>query len=152
MPRARFRLLPRPDLASSTGQLAPDVRQPGQQHLDGRLLDLQRHPRLDECVPPLSHSQLTQTPSADPLLRADNATIGTILSYIFYWLAAIVCLVYMKWTEGRTTFFGYKSEAWYRRAARCEGGNSPSPDLREKKEKDGVETPMEEDRQFASHV
>ncbi|GAA6051076.1 hypothetical protein NBRC10513_000944 [Rhodotorula toruloides] len=81
----------------------------------------------------------------------NNATIGTILSYIFYWLAAIVCLVYMKWTEGRTTFFGFKSEAWYRRAARrgAEESRRNSPDIREKKE---IETPTEEDRQFASHV
>lgn len=33
----------------------------------------------------------------------NNATVGTILSYVFYWLAVIAALVYMKWQEGRLT-------------------------------------------------
>lgn len=37
--------------------------------------------------------------------------VGTILSYVFYWIAVIVVLVYMKWSEGRTTIFGYESRA-----------------------------------------
>ncbi|BGP23526.1 high-affinity iron permease [Rhodotorula toruloides] len=82
----------------------------------------------------------------------NNATIGTILSYVFYWFAAIACLVYMKWSEGRTTIFGLKSAAWNRRAARreVEETRRDSPDVKEKK--DSVETPVEEDRRFASHV
>ncbi|KAM0788269.1 hypothetical protein ACM66B_001418 [Microbotryomycetes sp. NB124-2] len=48
----------------------------------------------------------------------NNATIGTILSYVFYWLAVIVALVYMKWSEGRTSVFGFHSAAGKRRLAR----------------------------------
>merc|ERR1711939_979034 len=33
----------------------------------------------------------------------NNATVGTILSYVFYWLSIIAALVYMKWQEGRLT-------------------------------------------------
>jgi high-affinity iron transporter len=32
----------------------------------------------------------------------NNASIGTILSYVFYWLAVIAALVYLKWKEVRT--------------------------------------------------
>jgi high-affinity iron transporter len=45
----------------------------------------------------------------------NNATIGTILGYVFYWLTVTVALVYMKWKEGRTSLFGYKSAAGRRR-------------------------------------
>ncbi|KAF8325868.1 iron permease FTR1/Fip1/EfeU [Cantharellus anzutake] len=49
----------------------------------------------------------------------NNATLGTILCYCFYWIAVIAILTYMKWSEGRTTILGLKSKAWYeRRAAR----------------------------------
>lgn len=48
----------------------------------------------------------------------NNATVGTILAYVFYWLAVTVALVYMKWSEGRTSFFGIKSAAGKRREAR----------------------------------
>ncbi|KEI40132.1 uncharacterized protein L969DRAFT_16804 [Mixia osmundae IAM 14324] len=50
----------------------------------------------------------------------NSATVGTILSYVFYWIAVTVVLVYMKWSEGRTHFFGLKSAAWHRRQARRE--------------------------------
>lgn len=49
---------------------------------------------------------------------SNNASYGTILSYVFYWLAVAVCLVYMKWAEGRTSFFGIESAAAHRRHAR----------------------------------
>ena len=39
----------------------------------------------------------------------NSATIGSVLSYIFYWLTAIVLLVFMKWREGRMAFFGRRS-------------------------------------------
>jgi len=39
----------------------------------------------------------------------NNATYGSVLSYVFYWLAVIAALVYMKFKEGRTTFFGKES-------------------------------------------
>lgn len=57
----------------------------------------------------------------------------------------------MKWSEGRTTLFGLKSAAWHRRAERrnrlAEAEHSPSLE-----KKESVETPVDEDRQFASHV
>lgn len=31
----------------------------------------------------------------------NSATIGTVLGYVFYWLAAIVCLIIMKYIEVR---------------------------------------------------
>ncbi|KAK4700501.1 high-affinity iron transporter, partial [Phenoliferia sp. Uapishka_3] len=50
----------------------------------------------------------------------NNASIGTILSYVAYWVFVIFCLVYMKWSEGRTKVFGYESAAAKRRTARQE--------------------------------
>ncbi|KXS12723.1 iron permease FTR1 [Gonapodya prolifera JEL478] len=44
-----------------------------------------------------------------------NATIGSILSYILYWLSVVFALVYMKWSEGRFVLFGYASPAWQRK-------------------------------------
>jgi len=41
----------------------------------------------------------------------NNATVGTVLSYVFYWLAVMVVLVYMKYKEGRTKLLGFESEA-----------------------------------------
>jgi len=32
-----------------------------------------------------------------------------VLSYVFYWLAAIVTLVVLKWREGRLRVFGFES-------------------------------------------
>ncbi len=34
-----------------------------------------------------------------------------MLSYVFYWLAAIVTLVVLKWREGRLRVFGFESAA-----------------------------------------
>ena len=50
----------------------------------------------------------------------NSATIGTVLSYIFYWLLAIAILVYMKFTEGRTKLLGKESAAGKRRRERKE--------------------------------
>lgn len=80
----------------------------------------------------------------------NNATYGSILSYCFYWITAMVALFYMKWSEGRTTFFGIESPAGKRRAARREA-ELDKVDSYEAKSKE-VETPIDEDRQFASHV
>ncbi|KAF9260573.1 iron permease FTR1 [Marasmius fiardii PR-910] len=41
----------------------------------------------------------------------NNATIGTVLGYVFYWIAVMVTLVWMKFSEGRTRLFGWESEA-----------------------------------------
>lgn len=43
--------------------------------------------------------------------------VGTVLSYIFYWLSVVAALVYMKWEEGRISLFGRRSRAWHRRQA-----------------------------------
>ncbi|KIJ14568.1 hypothetical protein PAXINDRAFT_169718 [Paxillus involutus ATCC 200175] len=39
----------------------------------------------------------------------NSATLGSVLSYVFYWLAAIVVLVYLKFKEGRTKLLGVES-------------------------------------------
>jgi len=41
----------------------------------------------------------------------NSATLGSVLSYVFYWLAVIVTLVAMKFREGRTTILGKESAA-----------------------------------------
>lgn len=43
---------------------------------------------------------------------------GTVLSYCAYWLAVMVALIYMKWSEGRLSLFGHHSPAGHRRLAR----------------------------------
>ncbi|KAH7920654.1 iron permease FTR1, partial [Leucogyrophana mollusca] len=45
----------------------------------------------------------------------NTATLGSILSYVFYWLLVIVVLIRMKYKEGRTTLFGMESAAGVRR-------------------------------------
>jgi high-affinity iron transporter len=35
--------------------------------------------------------------------------VGTVLSYVFYWLAVILTLVTLKWREGRLRVFGFES-------------------------------------------
>ncbi|KAF8318690.1 iron permease FTR1 [Clavulina sp. PMI_390] len=47
----------------------------------------------------------------------NNATIGSILCYCFYWIAVMAILTYMKWSEGRVAIFGLKSKMWYEREA-----------------------------------
>jgi len=73
----------------------------------------------------------------------NNATIGTILAYVFYWLSIIAALVYMKWQEGRLTFFGLKSDAYYRRLERgvvdtqgTKGRTTYTPPRREQEEEE----------------
>ncbi|KAH9942897.1 iron permease FTR1 [Amylocystis lapponica] len=50
----------------------------------------------------------------------NSASIGTVLAYVFYWLAVMVALVRMKYHEGRTTLFGVESAAGVRRRERAE--------------------------------
>ncbi|KAG1795325.1 iron permease FTR1 [Suillus plorans] len=45
----------------------------------------------------------------------NNATLGSVLSYVFYWIVVIVVLVRMKFKEGRTKLFGRESAAGTRR-------------------------------------
>ncbi|KAJ7698669.1 iron permease FTR1/Fip1/EfeU [Mycena rosella] len=47
----------------------------------------------------------------------NSATLGSVLSYVFYWIAVIVVLVVMKYTEGRSKLFGRESAAGARRRA-----------------------------------
>ena len=46
--------------------------------------------------------------------------VGSVLAYVFYWITAIVILVYLKWKEGRATLFGYESAAGRARRVRME--------------------------------
>ncbi|TFY56958.1 hypothetical protein EVG20_g8732 [Dentipellis fragilis] len=42
----------------------------------------------------------------------NSATLGSVLSYVFYWIAVIFTLLYLKWKEGRTNFgVGFESKA-----------------------------------------
>lgn len=41
----------------------------------------------------------------------NSATLGTVLSYVFYWIAAIATLVVLKWREGRIRVLGLESSA-----------------------------------------
>ncbi|KAF8490611.1 iron permease FTR1 [Gautieria morchelliformis] len=50
----------------------------------------------------------------------NSATLGTVLSYVFYWMAVIAALIYLKWREGRTTFLGRESQAGKERRMRRE--------------------------------
>ncbi|KAL7342943.1 iron permease FTR1 family-domain-containing protein [Rhodotorula toruloides] len=52
----------------------------------------------------------------------NNATLGSVLSYVFYWLLVTFSLVYLKWSEGRTSFFGLHSKAGKRRLAKRREG------------------------------
>jgi len=46
---------------------------------------------------------------------SNNGSLGTILSYVFYWIAVIATLVFLKFKEGRTKLFGKESTAAIRR-------------------------------------
>ena len=48
----------------------------------------------------------------------NSATIGSVLSYVFYWLVAIGILVYLNYSEGRMTIFGRRSAEGRRRLER----------------------------------
>ncbi|KAG2146287.1 iron permease FTR1 [Suillus clintonianus] len=45
----------------------------------------------------------------------NSATLGSVLSYVFYWVLVIMVLVRMKYKEGRTKLFGWESAAGTRR-------------------------------------
>jgi len=53
-----------------------------------------------------------------------SATVGTVLAYVFYWLAVIAALVYTKYKEGRTKVLGFESEAGIRIRQRREEKDS----------------------------
>ncbi|KAJ3713162.1 iron permease FTR1 [Lentinula raphanica] len=56
----------------------------------------------------------------------NSATLGSVLSYVFYWIAVIVTLIIMKYKEGRTTLFGRESTAGRARRIRREKAASQS--------------------------
>ncbi|KAJ7033165.1 iron permease FTR1 [Mycena alexandri] len=45
----------------------------------------------------------------------NSATVGSVLSYVFYWIAVIIVLIVMKYREGRSKLFGRESAAGARR-------------------------------------
>nr|GAT54804.1 iron permease FTR1 [Mycena chlorophos] len=45
----------------------------------------------------------------------NSATIGSVLAYVFYWVAVIITLIIMKFQEGRTKLLGKESAAGRRR-------------------------------------
>lgn len=60
----------------------------------------------------------------------NDANLGSILSYVFYWIAVMGGLYYNKWSEGRCTFFGRGSAAYNRRMERrAEKAQMPSRQL-----------------------
>jgi high-affinity iron transporter len=60
----------------------------------------------------------------------NDANLGSILSYVFYWIAVMGGLYYNKWSEGRCTFFGRGSSAYNRRMERrAEKARQPSPSI-----------------------
>ncbi|KAF8804681.1 iron permease FTR1 [Phlegmacium glaucopus] len=69
----------------------------------------------------------------------NSATLGTVLSYVFYWLAVMAVLVYTKFKEGRTKLFGRESAAGTRMRKRQEekdltsGGVTPEKDAASEK-------------------
>ncbi|KAI0824830.1 Ftr1 protein [Trametes gibbosa] len=50
----------------------------------------------------------------------NSATIGSVLSYIFYWLAVIATLIVLKFREGRTKLLGRESDMGRKRRERQE--------------------------------
>lgn len=54
--------------------------------------------------------------------------MGSVLGYVFYWIAAIVILIYLKFKEGRTKLFGYESAAGRARRVRMEERDAQSAD------------------------
>ncbi|KAI0634792.1 iron permease FTR1 [Trametes polyzona] len=50
----------------------------------------------------------------------NSATLGSVLSYVFYWLAVIATLIVLKFREGRTKLFGKESAMGRKRRERKE--------------------------------
>ncbi|KAK0458145.1 Ftr1 protein [Desarmillaria tabescens] len=70
---------------------------------------------------------------------SNNGSLGTVLSYVFYWIAVIVSLVYLKWKEGRVKVLGVESAAGLRRRIRREAKQEDSV-TNEQKDEAVVET------------
>lgn len=78
----------------------------------------------------------------------NNATLGSVLMYVFYWLLIVVTLVYLKWKEGRMSLFGLKSAAAKRRDQYPDSGYEAGQRIEEKKSRNGggPESPGQEQR------
>ncbi|EJU01308.1 iron permease FTR1 [Dacryopinax primogenitus] len=48
----------------------------------------------------------------------NTATLGAVLAYVFFWVFVICTLTFLKWKEGRTHLFGWKSKAYVVRQQR----------------------------------
>ncbi|KAF8632899.1 hypothetical protein AX17_004745 [Amanita inopinata Kibby_2008] len=68
----------------------------------------------------------------------NSATIGSVLAYVFYWLAVMASLAYLKFKEGRTTLLGFESAAGTRRRLREENREA---DANSEKETAGAGVP-----------
>ncbi|TFK85216.1 Ftr1 protein [Polyporus arcularius HHB13444] len=55
----------------------------------------------------------------------NSATLGSVLSYVFYWIAVVAVLIYLKFKEGRTTLLGKESSMGRRRRERKEAAELP---------------------------
>ncbi|KAJ3486461.1 hypothetical protein NLI96_g4227 [Meripilus lineatus] len=63
---------------------------------------------------------------------SNNATLGSVLAYVFYWVAVVLALIFLKFKEGRTKLFGKESEAGVRRRERAALHRGESSDSAEK--------------------
>lgn len=54
----------------------------------------------------------------------ESPIVGSVLAYVFYWMAAIVTLVTLKWREGRVKVLGLESSAGRARRLRQEADTS----------------------------
>lgn len=57
----------------------------------------------------------------------NSATIGSVLSYVFYWIAVIAVLIVLKFREGRTRLFGKESTMGRKRRERQEARDATLP-------------------------
>ena len=77
---------------------------------------------------------------------SNSASLGTVLSYVFYWIVIIVALIYLKWSEGRVSFCGFKSAAAKRLQGYKNGEYEAGTRVEEKKRGEDLETPSTENR------
>ncbi|KAG6332532.1 hypothetical protein ID866_6556 [Astraeus odoratus] len=70
----------------------------------------------------------------------NSATLGSVLSYVFYWLAVIITLVYFKFKEGRTKLFGFESASGKRQREAREKNIVSDTDLDISTAKEGLQT------------
>ena len=59
----------------------------------------------------------------------NSATLGSVLAYVFYWLAVVGALVFLKWKEGRTRIMGRESRKGKERRERKEALEKEKEDV-----------------------